>query len=525
MPASLKERSSRLQMFARLKSDNEVRNKSNADVNANGNLNGNAAVQQTREPERYQSSAPPAFSSATERRELADSARVPVPGANARQPSAHQRRFSQLPPESVQRSHSQSPASQHRPMDIFTGSQLGDSFMNSGLTTPQYEPSEADHEPMPDKKNTVVTAPAPAVSIAAPAAITRPAPRYNFDRRFLPNDGAAFQLGEDLLMRVVPTNGHRNTASTYMNDGFNRTAVNGYNRPPGNYRPSYARLEASPEKQPVLPMRDIKVRHVPRSRQFEYDDREKRSTSPAFANRGRPMRDRIDDFRPMARFRDLEEVEDEEGAAYEEENGDQDDGTSTVGGREDGHATPRVRGHPLSPHRAALERLMTTTIPPFKPAAPKDKKRRRGSLDYDDMALSNMAYADLDKEPFDFDPSKATTPTSSGAPAGTVEARVARIEQGMRQSEKEQRHMFANMDFDDWEEAGDWFAEQFSEIMHKMRVVRRNKRKMMREFEDEAASREEAVREQTVAIDKKLNRMLQEGQRLMTPNDAKAAQQ
>ncbi|KAL6698008.1 extracellular mutant protein 11 domain-containing protein [Trichoderma pleuroticola] len=516
MPASLKERSSRLQMFARLKSDNEVRAKSNADVNTNGNLNGNAAVQQTREPERYQSSAPPAFSSATERRELADGARVPVPGANARQPSAHQRRFSQPPPESVPRSHSQSPASQHRPMDIFTGSQLGDSFMNSGLTTPQYEPSEADHEPMPDKKNTIVAAPAPAVSIAAPAPITRPAPRYNFDRRFLPNDGAAFQLGEDLLMRVVPTNGHRNAASTYMNDGFNRTAVNGYSRPPGNYRPTYARLEASPEKQSVLPTRDIKVRHVPRPRQFEYDDREK--------NRGRPMRDRGDDFRPMTRFRDLEGVEDEDGAAYEEENGDQDDGTSTVGGREDGHATPRVRGHPLSPHRAALERLMTTTIPPFKPSAPKDKKRRRGSLDYDDMALSSMAYADLDKEPFDFDPSKATTQAGSGAPAGTVEARVAKIEQGMRQSEKEQRHMFANMDFDDWEEAGDWFAEQFSEIMHKMRVVRRNKRKVMREFEDEAASREEAVREQTVAIDKKLNRMLQEGQRLMTPNDAKSAQ-
>ncbi|KAL7933618.1 extracellular mutant protein 11 domain-containing protein [Trichoderma chlorosporum] len=523
MPASLKERSSRLQMFARLKSDGEAKAKSNNDVTTNASLNGNAVAQQSREPERYQSSAP-AFTSLTERRELADSARVPVPGANARQATSHQRRFSQPPPESVQRSHSQSPASQHRQMDIFTGSQLGDSFMNSGLTTPLYEPSEADPEPLPDKRNTVVAAPALAAPTAAPTTITRPPPRYNFDRRLL-NEGAAFELGEDLLMRVVPRARQQNPASTYMNDGFNRTAVNGYNRPPGNYRPIYSRPDASPETQPKLPVRDLKVRHVPRPRQLEYNDRDKRSMSPGFATRGRSTRDRADDFRPMARFTRLEEVEDEEGMqgpAYDEENGDQDDGTSTVGDREDGHATPRLRGHPLSPHRAALERLMSTTIPPLKPLPPKDKKRRRGSLDYDDAALGAMSYADLQNEPFDFDPSKVTTQAVSG---DTPEARAAKLEQGQRQTEKEQRLMFASMDTEDWEEAGDWFAEQFSEIMHKMRVVRRNKRKVIEGFEKEAASREEAVRQQTVAIDQKLGQMLQDGQRMMTPSEAKAAKQ
>ncbi|EHK21349.1 uncharacterized protein TRIVIDRAFT_230901 [Trichoderma virens Gv29-8] len=527
MPASLKERSSRLQMFARLKSESDAKARSNNDVTTNANFNGNAVAQQTREPERYQSSAP-AFTLAMERRELADSARVPVPGANARQPNIHQRRFSQPPPESVQRSQSQSPASQHRNMDIFTGSQLGDSFMNSGLTTPQYEPSEADPEPILDKKNTAVTAPVPAVPGAAAASITRPAPRYNFDRRFFPNDGAAFQIGEDLLMKVVPGARHHNPTSTYMNDGFNRTVLNGYSRPPGNSRPTYNRPDASPDKQANLPVREANFRHVPRPRQLEYNDREKRSTSPAFTTRGRPMRDRGDDFRPMARFRALEEVEDEEGmqgAAYDEENGDQDDGISTVGGGEDGHATPRVRGHPLSPHRAALERLMATTVQPFEPSAPKDKKRRRESLDYDDIALSAMTYDDLHKEPFDYDPSKATTQSGSGGTLGTPDARTAKLVQGQRQSDKDQRLMFANMEFDDWEEAGDWFAEQFSEIMHKLRLVRRNRRRVIEEFEDEAAAREEAVRKQGVAIDKKLGQMLQDGQRMMTPSDARAAQQ
>ncbi|RFU75068.1 hypothetical protein TARUN_7183, partial [Trichoderma arundinaceum] len=304
MPASLKERSSRLQMFARLKSENEAKPKASTNTTANGNASTNAnfhaAAQQGREPERYQSPAP-GFTSAAERRELADSARMPVPGGNVRQPTIHQRRFSQPPAESVQRSHSQSPASQHRHIDIFTGSQLGDSFMNSSLTTPLYEPSEVEPEPepMPEKKNTIAPA----------AAITRAAPRYNFDRRTYPTNVPTFQIGEDLRMKVFTSARHHNPS--YMNDGFNRGVVNGYSRPAPNYRTSYAHPELSPDKQPTLPLREIKVRHVPRPRQIEYEVGEKRSASPAFGARGRPMRSREEDARPMARFQELAGVEEE----------------------------------------------------------------------------------------------------------------------------------------------------------------------------------------------------------------------
>ncbi|KAL6884210.1 extracellular mutant protein 11 domain-containing protein [Trichoderma longibrachiatum] len=523
MPASLKERSSRLQMFARLKSETDVKPKENNDTAPNGITSANAVAQSIREPERYQSSAP-ALTSAAERRELADSARVPVPGlnGNARQPTGHQRRFSQPPPESVQRSHSQSPASQHRHMDIFTGSQLGDSFMNSGLTTPLYEPSEADHEPIPDRKNATVPAPAPAPPVAGPApAISRPVPRYNnFDKRFLTSDNATFQLGEDLLMRVVP--GTRNHNPTYMNDGFNRAVVNGYNKPVGHYRTTYARPEQLPEKQPNLPVREVKIRHMPKPRQMEFDHGQKRSASPVFASRGRPMRGREDDLRPLSRFRGLEEVEEDdrgEGGFDEEENGDMDDGTSTVGGHQDGHATPRIRRHPMSPRRV-LESAIATTMQPFRPSAPKGNKRRRESLDYDDMALSTMSYNELQNEPFDFDPSKAPTHVGSGGAAGSADTLTAKLEQYQHQSEKEQRALFRSMNVDDWEEAGDWFADQFHDLMHKLREARRNKRRMIQEFENEAADREAAVRLRTEAIERKLAKMKQDGQRVVTPNEA-----
>ncbi|KAM0246799.1 hypothetical protein ACHAQJ_010091 [Trichoderma viride] len=508
MPASLKERSSRLQMFARLKSENDAIPKANPDMPTNA-----ATQQKNLEPERYQSSAP-VLASTAERRELADSARVSVPSGNARQPTAHQRRFSQPPPESVQRSHSQSPSSRH--IDIFTGSQLGDSFMNSGLTTPLYEPSETEPEPKIQKKNTVV---ATAAAAAAAAPITRAPPRYNFDKRFPPSDGIAFRIGDDLRMEVVPVSGARHHNPSYMNDGFNRGVANGYNMPPPNYRTSYTRPESSPEKQPKLPLREVNVRHVLRAKQIEYDDREKRSASPAFGNRGRSMREREEHIRPMARFQGLEEVEEEGrrvGVADGDDNGDQDDGTSTVGGREDGRETPRMRRHLLSPQRAAFESAIATAMPPFRPSAPRDKKRRRESLDYDDMALSNMDYNELQREPFDFDPSKATTHVGIG---GSAETLGAKLEQYQHQPEKEQRFMFRSLDVDDWEEAGDWFADQFADIMQKLREARRNKRRMMQEFENEAASREEAVRLRTEAIDRKLTKMKQDGQRVVSPNE------
>lgn len=502
MPASLKERSSRLQMFARPKSDNDVKTITNIDVPTT------AAAQQNREPGRYQSSGP-GLASVAERRELADSARVPVPNGNARQPAIHQRRFSQPPPESVQQSHSQSPSSRH--IDIFTGSQLGDSFMNSGLTTPMYEASEAE----PDtKRNTIAV---PAITSAAP--VIRAPPRYNFDKKFPSSGGLAFQIGEDLRMKVVPVSGTKHHNPSYMNDGFNRGAANGYSRPAPNYRTNYTRPESSPEKQPNLAMREVRLRHVPRTKQIDYDDGQKRSASPAFDGRGRFTRDREEDTRPVSRFQGLADVEmggRRIDVIDEDENGDQDDGTSTIGGREDGREIPRMKRHLLSPQRAVLENAFTTTMPPFRPSVPKDRKRRRESLDYDDMALSNMNYAELQNEAFDFDPSKVTAHVGTGGGADTLNAK---LEQYQHQTEKEQHSMFKSMNADDWEEAGDWFADRFGEIMHKLRVARRNKRRMIQEFEQEAASREEDVRVQTETIDQKLAKMKQDGLRVVNARE------
>jgi hypothetical protein len=56
--------------------------------------------------------------------------------------------------------------------------------------------------------------------------------------------------------------------------------------------------------------------------------------------------------------------------------------------------------------------------------------------------------------------------------------------------------------------------------MQKLLDSRRQKRKIIQEFEQEAANREEAVRLKTQAIDRKLSKMKQDGQRVVEDKTA-----
>lgn len=55
-------------------------------------------------------------------------------------------------------------------------------------------------------------------------------------RSFLP---IAFQIGEELGIEVLLFSGNKRPSPSYMNDGFNRGATNGYNRPAPHYRTNY----------------------------------------------------------------------------------------------------------------------------------------------------------------------------------------------------------------------------------------------------------------------------------------------
>jgi hypothetical protein len=152
---------------------------------------------------------------------------------------------------------------------------------------------------------------------------------------------------------------------------------------------------------------------------------------------------------------------------------------------------------------------------PSRKVPTNERKRRRPSLDYDDKILSSMTYQDLQEEPFDVVPQ---VPGMHGHDA-SVSKLTTRLEQFQQQGEREQHQFFAGMSNDDWENAGDWFADQFSSIMNRLRNARREKRQMISEFETEASHREEVIRSRTDAIDRKLAKMKQDGQRVVGEKD------
>lgn len=151
-----------------------------------------------------------------------------------------------------------------------------------------------------------------------------------------------------------------------------------------------------------------------------------------------------------------------------------------------------------------IERLPTNRQPA--------QKKRRRSIDYDDAALKRMSFAELQNEPFDHDPTREVAQSPAKPPADNL---VNRLRFYGSKDENVQAQFFTQMSVRDWEDSGDWFLEQFGNIVNKMRDARQAKRKMVDAFELEVSNREEAVRHKKGSIDRRLSKLRQDGDAMM----------
>jgi len=179
-------------------------------------------------------------------------------------------------------------------------------------------------------------------------------------------------------------------------------------------------------------------------------------------------------------------------------------------------ATPKPSKQPQrirkQPQGALMESAMASPKPPgmnWNRRNP-SKKRSRADLDYDDKVLAQKSFGDLLNEPFDIDPAKAGN--NEGADGNPLSNKLERF---AHESEDEQREFFSKMKIDDWEESGDWFVDRFADLMKRVKEARRAKRKVVSEFEQEEARREEAVRMRSDALDRKMQKMRQDGLRVV----------
>ncbi|KAL5614627.1 uncharacterized protein BROUX77_000464 [Berkeleyomyces rouxiae] len=136
------------------------------------------------------------------------------------------------------------------------------------------------------------------------------------------------------------------------------------------------------------------------------------------------------------------------------------------------------------------------------------QKRRRASYDYDDKALEAMDYSELKKQPFDYDPAVAPALQTTVGHGETLPAQLLHYK---TRTDTDQRDFFSRMTVTDWERSGDWFLDQFGDLMQQIIQARKERRAMVGQFEAEVAGREELVRIKHDSIERKMTKMKQNG--------------
>ncbi|EKD19754.1 uncharacterized protein L3040_001900 [Drepanopeziza brunnea f. sp. 'multigermtubi'] len=165
-----------------------------------------------------------------------------------------------------------------------------------------------------------------------------------------------------------------------------------------------------------------------------------------------------------------------------------------------------------SPSRARKSR----TIPHSQPPSSQYQEDQTfiTSPDYKDDKLKTMKYKDLENEDMEMDPHAEAFifPVELREPDVTFEQRLKYY---VDAPEKDQSSFYVSLTNEEWEKAGDWFIEQFSNLLNEIKTNRQKKRGVAAKYEQEVKTRERLVRAHANKYDKKLDGMAGIGQQLL----------
>lgn len=463
------------------------------------------------------------------RQQIADSLRMPLPKPGAVKPAAngHQRDRSnanQRGQGSPVRARHASPRPnsvplQPRPLSraessvggLFAGSNLGEDFMRSTMTSPSVELKENRNEPMELQNEN---------ELEDEFAKQERTHQRHLSRK-TPVD--AFGADDRGFLQVVKQ-GVKIGPSQY-NDGFvteprpkRRSGLGGFQEPAqetegwgGRRHPPQNTLRG--EQKTVMKSRDGREMYVRRVSQSPPKRAQPRQQSPiqTYSTRrphhfppspekqnAQPMF--VQDFRLQgAPQLAMDLTQDSDGPSSDED-------VRQVTPKATRSKEVRINDEPEGDH--TVKQL-------FVNEEPRMSKRNRSLGDYPDEALTTMTFSALKAQPFDFDPSSAPTGGGGPIPSDQPQDLSTKLDQRRQLPEHEQKQLFASMPIEEWEEAGDWFLDQFGALMQKMRDARREKRRVIGTFEDEAERREEEVRKRSEGLERKLARMRQDGMKVI----------
>ncbi|KAF3037626.1 hypothetical protein E8E12_004163 [Didymella heteroderae] len=133
--------------------------------------------------------------------------------------------------------------------------------------------------------------------------------------------------------------------------------------------------------------------------------------------------------------------------------------------------------------------------------------------DYEPEVLHAMKYEELRDESFDKDPRENEPVLPEGMCEKPLDERLQFAQQELDPSH--QARFFSTLPTAEWEEAGDWFLDQFSAIIMRTRAARQKKRKEAQNFEKDIDKRHQHVAKKQRMVKDALAKMQAQGEGLV----------
>lgn len=142
--------------------------------------------------------------------------------------------------------------------------------------------------------------------------------------------------------------------------------------------------------------------------------------------------------------------------------------------------------------------------------------------DYDTPALFNLSYDQLRDEDFDDEPRGKTKVIADDMQQRGLPERLVHVQKNFNPAAQDK--FFRTLPTREWEDAGEWFLDQFSDIITRAKDARQNKRKLARDFEDEVEKRYRRVAKRQQNVETALDGMKTKGQGLI-PKSPRASKE
>jgi len=180
--------------------------------------------------------------------------------------------------------------------------------------------------------------------------------------------------------------------------------------------------------------------------------------------------------------------------------------------------TPRIAEPATTSKRVPATRIKAVPIiqPSVEPAPVESspvEEQFEHVVDYDPEILSQMKYEELRDESFDKDPREQEPPLPEDICEKPLAERLQFAQQKLDPTG--QAKFFSALSTIEWEEAGDWFLDQFSKIITRTREARQKKRKEAQCFEKEIEDRHQHVAKKQRLVEGAMAKMQAQGEGLV----------